>query len=123
MRRLRLQENDRDYRLGDRWLATAWAARPVSEQLSLSVRLAWQDWGDIDGADAALNPNMVPTADPSLRAGTRMDAGFGLNWITGVGEHNAFRIAAEYLVPVQQDLNGPQLETDNSLVFRTQYSF
>ncbi len=120
---IQLQENDRDYTLGDRWQATAWAARPVSEQVSLSVRLAWQDWDDVDGADAALNPNMVPTADPSLRAGSRMDAGFGLNWITGVGQHNALRVSAEYLVPVEQDLNGPQLETDSSLVFRTQYSF
>tara|TARA_B110000483_G_scaffold141911_1_gene169563 strand:- start:151068 stop:152078 length:1011 start_codon:yes stop_codon:yes gene_type:complete len=120
---IQIGENDRDYTLGDLWQASAWAARPVTEQLSFSVRMAWQDWGNIDGADSALNANMIATADPSRRAGSRLDAGLGLNWIVGVREHNAFRVSAEYLVPVQQGLEGPNLETDSSVVFKTQYSF
>jgi len=121
--KIQLNDNDRDYKLGARLTASAWAAKPITERLSLSARLEWQDWADIDGADAALNAAMVATADPSLRAGTRIDAGFGVNWITKPSQHTSFRLAAEYLTPVHQDLDGPQLGTDHSLMLKSQFSF
>ena len=121
--KIQLNDNDRDYKLGSRLTATAWAAKPISANFSISARLEWQDWADIDGADAALNAAMVATADPSLRAGSRVDAGIGINWVTLSSEHSTFRLAAEYLVPLHQNLDGPQLGTDQSLVLKTQFSF
>lgn len=121
--KFQLNDNDRDYQLGDKFVASAWAAKPLTPHLSISGRLQWQDWADIEGADADLNPAMVPTADPNLRAGSRVDAGIGLNWVTLANEHSTLRLAAEYLVPVHQDLDGPQLGTDQSLVLKTQFSF
>lgn len=121
--KFQLNDNDRDYRLGNRFTASAWAAKPLTDQLSISARLEWQDWADIEGADTALNAAMVATADPSLRAGTRIDAGLGINWITKPSQHTSLRLAAEYLAPVHQDLDGPQLGTDQSLVLKTQFSF
>ena len=49
-----LDDNDRDYRLGNVLETSVWTARPVSESLSFSARLAWKEWQNIDGADAAL---------------------------------------------------------------------
>lgn len=125
--KVQLNDNDRDYKLGSRLTASAWAAKPLTPNFSLSARLELQDWADIEGADAALNAalvsNMVPTLDPSLRAGTRVDLGIGINWVTLSSEHSTLRLAAEYLVPVHQDLDGPQLGTDQSLILKTQLSF
>ena len=121
--KIHLNDNDRDYKLGSKLAGSAWAAKPLTNQLSVSGRLEWQDWSDIEGADTALNPAMVPTADPNLRAGIRIDAGIGINWVTLAGEHSTLRLAAEYLTPVHQDLHGPQLGTDQSLVLKTQFSF
>ena len=121
--RFQIERNKRDYSLGDLINVSAWAAKPLNENFSLSARLQWRDWKNIDGADDRLNPAMVPTADPSLREGTRMDLGLGINWITAAGEHSNWRLAAEYLMPVHQDLNGPQLETDSTLILKTQYAF
>ena len=58
---IRLGENDRDYTLGDRFDATAWGAWDWFNWVSTSARLDWASWGNIDGADKALNPAMVPT--------------------------------------------------------------
>jgi hypothetical protein len=119
----RLGENDRGYRLGHRGLGTAWAAWRFNDWVSVSGRGELTAWGDVDGADAALNPMMVPTADPALRGGRRADFGLGLNFEVAEGALHGQRLAVELVVPAWQDLNGPQLETDWSLVVGWQYAF
>ena len=121
--RFQLDRNDRNYSLGDQIMGSLWAAKPINENFSISARLQLDDKANISGADPELNPAIVPTADPSLRAGTRVDLGIGINWITAVREHNSWRLSAEYLAPIHQELNGPQLETDSTFVFKTQYSY
>ena len=70
---VRLGENDRDYTLGNRLNLTTWTAYNINYWLSGSFRLDWAFWGNIDGADPALNPAVVPTADPD-RQGSRGSA-------------------------------------------------
>ncbi|MEZ5284700.1 MAG: hypothetical protein R2712_07815 [Vicinamibacterales bacterium] len=86
---IRLGTNDRDYRLGHRGMGTGWVARRFSRWLSASARLEGSAWGNVHGADPALNPRMVPTADPLLRGGERLDLGLGLNfeyrWVRSTG--------------------------------------
>jgi hypothetical protein len=109
---LRLGENTHDYKLGNRFHATGWLARRWTRALSTSVRLEWQVWKNIHGADPDLNPALVPTADPDRRAGSRVDLAFGLNWFFRSGVLRGHRLAVEYAVPVYQWLDGPQLEAD-----------
>jgi hypothetical protein len=113
---LRLGNNSRDWRLGHRGMLTFWSARQFGRHASVSLRVAGETWGDVSGADAAgsVNPAVVPTARTDLRGGTQLDAGLGINLY--VPKAQAFRIAAEFLVPVHRDLHGPQLETDWTLV-------
>ncbi|MFO7587044.1 MAG: hypothetical protein R6X22_03135 [Gemmatimonadota bacterium] len=75
---------------------------------------------DIDGSDPApsVNPAVAPTADPDLRAGTVVEAGLGVNFY--VPKWRSFRVAAEALLPLVRDLDGPQLETDWTLVVGVQ---
>lgn len=118
---LRLGENDEDYTLGDRYQASVWGTYPLSRGTTVSLRLAYNAVGNIDGADPELNPAMVPTADPNLRGGQRVDLGLGLNFLNGSGNLSGLRLAGEILFPIYQDLDGPQLETDSTLILGLQY--
>lgn len=124
---LRLGDNDNGYTLGDRFNLTTWLAKPLSHHFSASVRLQYQWWDHIDGLDqhAALPiSNMmgrtVPTVDPELRGGESLDIALGLNTTLGA---NHDRVAFEVVYPIEQDLNGPQLETDITLTLGYQKAF
>lgn len=112
---IRLGENARGWRLGNRAELTGWVGVPVMRDLSVSVRGVLAGWGDVEGVDAApsVNPAVVPTARTDLRGGTRFDAGVGLNWY--VHRASGLRLGAELLAPIHQDLHGPQLERDVTL--------
>jgi hypothetical protein len=123
MSALRFGENDNDYRLGNLYRTTFWGARLLTDYLSSSVRLEGSWWGNIHGSDPALNPAMVPTADPDKRAGRRLDLLFGLNLFLAEGELAGNRISMEGGLPVYQWLDGPQLETDWMLRISWDWSF
>lgn len=116
---IRAGENDESYTLGNRFATTAWLAKDFSSNLSISLRLNYQDWDQIDGANPALNPAMIQTANTSFQGGERLDTSVGLNYLFRSGH----RLAFEYAEPLSQDLNGPQLETDSVLTFGWQKAF
>jgi len=106
----RMGRNSQGYSLGNRAQATGWFGANTMDWLSLSGRLDFQMWEDIDGEDNQLRnlPNQfIPTARTDLRGGERLSAGVGANLLIA-GTH---RIAAEILLPVFQQLDGPQLES------------
>ena len=116
---IRLGENDNDYTLGNRVQTTAWLGYLIAPEVSTSLRVNYERWGNIDGADPDLNPMMVPTADPDRRGGSRFDLGFGVTTLA----FEKSRLAVELLLPTYQDLDGPQLETDLQLIIGLQQSF
>lgn len=120
---VRLGENSNDYTLGNRLEGSLWGAYLLDSNVSSSLRLHWESWGNVTGADPDLNPMMVPTARPQSRGGERLDLGVGINFYVPSGTLRSLRIAVEFLVPMYQDLNGPQLENDWSLVSGVQMSF
>ena len=109
---LRLEdENDEGYALGDIHKATAWLQYQWAPWVSTALRLEGRTQDSIDGID----PNIVApvqTADPDNYGGERLDLLFGVNLIGQRGAICGHRLAAEFGVPVYQDLNGPQMETD-----------
>ena len=116
---VRLNDNDRDYHLGNRVEISSWYSYGIDEKHSTSIRLKLEDWGNISGADADLNPMMVPTADANLRAGTRLDVLLGYNYQID----KSMLLGVEAGVPVYQKLDGPQLETDLIFSLGMQYAF
>jgi len=122
---LRLGENNHDYTLGNRLDITTWGAVNIKDWASLTSRLNWGSWGNIDGADPRLNPKAVPTADPDLSNGHRLDLLLGLNFLNQAGPEyiRGHRFAVEAGFPVYQNLDGPQLETDWMITFGWQYAF
>jgi len=118
----RISENDNGYTLGNKFNASVWAAKILNHSFSLSARLNALDWENIDGADERLAAKpTVPTKNTDLRGGTRIDALVGVNYVAHSLNH--LRFALEVGMPVYQDLNGPQLETDLVFTLGTQYTF
>jgi hypothetical protein len=117
-----LDENKYDYTLGNRYDLQGWIFRDLCKASSLSIRLNGKRWENIDGSDSDLNPMMTPVADPDLRAGTRVDLLVGLDYRL-IGKSIDNRFAVEYGVPVYQNLDGPQLETDYLINAGWQFSF
>ncbi len=120
---IRLGENSRDYRLGNRLRLTSSVSRKLTNATSLFTGIEGYIWGDIHGADPQLNPAIVPTANPSLRGGERIDIVFGLNVYAPEGGLEGNRLAVEAGFPVYQSLDGPQLETDWRLSAGWNWSF
>jgi len=121
---LRLGQNSRGYRKGHATDLTGWFAVKPGERLSLSARMLLRRWGNYAGHDHAYHhPMMVPTVREELRGGTRVDIPLGFNIYFPTGPLQGHRIAAEWHVPVYQNLNGPQLETDWLLTLGWQKSF
>jgi hypothetical protein len=118
----RVGRNGDDYSLGDRGELSVWGARKWSDSFSTSLRLNGTAWGNIDGRDSRIGAP-VPTADPRLRCGERVDALIGLNYYFRNGKLKGHRIALEYGLPIHQDLDGPQLEVDNTFTVGWQYAF
>lgn len=109
---LRIGRNNNEYSAGDRYRVGLWSARRWTDWLSTSVRFNLEGFGNVDGADPLLNPTLVPTADPDRRGGTRIDILAGVNVIGRNGVLKEQRGFVEFDVPIYQNLDGPQLETD-----------
>lgn len=111
--------NDLDYRLGNKFELNSWYAHNLSHQVAVSAGVSYTNQKDIKGADSALNPMMVATADPKLRGGYFWDLSLGLNY----NLHNGHRLGLEIGKTVHQDLDGPQLGRDWELTLGWQYAF
>lgn len=103
-----LGDNDAGYTLGDEHRLSAWVSYLASDNVSVSGRVAYFDRQNIDGIDPLIAAP-VQTADPDRQDIARVDLGLGANWLLPNKRH---RLALEFLVPVSQRLDGPQLETD-----------
>ena len=120
---IRLGENSRDYRLGNRYRLSAWGARKWTDWLSLSGRLDGQTWENIHGADPSQNPAAAATKDPKRQAGERVDLLVGLNLYAPKGVLKGHRLAIEGGAPLYQSLDGPNLQTDWTLRVGWQWVF
>ena len=119
---IRLGDNDEGYSLGDEAAATVWASYQPQPWVSLSGRLEAKTVGRIDGNDALIM-GPVQTADPRNYGGDTVTLFAGVNLIGQTGALRGHRLAIEAGMPIYQDLNGPQLETDWTLTLGWQKAF
>lgn len=119
---IRLEENDEGYRQGNEYALTGWGGYTWTDWLSTSLRFEWSHVLNHQGRDPALNPAMVPTADPGRRAAMRLDALLGVNLSVPSGPLAGLRFAIEAGLPAYQRLDGPGLETDWMMTVGLQYA-
>lgn len=118
-----INNNDQDYKFGNRYKLNNWIAAKAGENLSVSVRLEGLIVGKINGSSPLLNPMMVTTADTKNSGGTFVNSGLGLNYIINNGSLKGLRFATEITTPLYQDLNGIQLKQNYNLTLGMQYAF
>ena len=119
----RVNENSEGWRRGHEGQFNGWAMLRGSDWISPGLRLQARHWGDVSGADPALDPSISPENDPALQGGTRVN-GFGaLNFQVPSGPLSGHRLALEMGAPVYESLNGPQSSADWTLNVGWEYSF
>ena len=106
--RIRSGENSEGYRLGNDFLATAWAMVQPIPAAAFTARLQLDQMGAIEGQDAMI-AGPVPTADPANYGGSRLMGLVGLNLAGQSGAIREHRFAFELGIPLTQNLNGPQM--------------
>ena len=123
-------DNQNDYRLGDSVKLDTWLQRALGPA-STWLRFGYSDTDRIHGRDPEIqkllfhsDPMMpmkwapTPDADPANYGGQRFDGALGVSFKVGPGS-----IGVEGGVPLYQDLNGLQLETDWFLTVGAQIMF
>lgn len=120
---ININDNNQDYKFGNRYSFNNWFAANTGNNISLSLRLEGLVIDKINGASNALNPMMVTTADTANSGGTFINTGFGVNYLIANGDLKGLRFATEILAPLYQDLNGIQLKQNYNLTFGAQYAF
>jgi hypothetical protein len=120
MATLRTGENDEDYTLGDIHQVSGWTSYSWKPGASASLRLTARSTDEIDGQDPEIVAP-VQTANPDFQGGDRIDLGIGINLSAQSGDWRGLRFGAELGIPLEQDLNGPQMEADWNLTAVIRY--
>lgn len=120
---LRIGENDQDYTLGNKFEATLWGARKITDSLSASAKFDYSRQSEVDGKDSRMNEAMSPALNPNSQGRDITTFGLGLNYYFKDGGLSGHRLAAEWETPIDQKVNGVQLELDSTWTFGWQYAW
>jgi len=122
----RTSDNDRGYTVGDRLEAALWGARKVTDSLSASLKLDYSSQEEGDGSHSGIT-NMQKMMSSSNRPDHQgrdiTTLGIGLNYYFQDGGLKGHRIAAEWETPLDQKVNGVQLELDSTWTLGWQYAW
>ena len=111
-------ENSNGYRLGHVFETIGWASYNLADWIGLNAGLSYKNTGRLKGTqdnvglNGPMGLNSVTTAFDDNYGGDRLDAILGFNLVGTKGPFKGHRLAADVRLPVWQDLNGYQLETD-----------
>ena len=121
-------KNKSGYALGDLFQATAWGGYNLTHWLTASVRGIYTLQGAIKGQftdsdgqflKADGTPYSIlkfgPMDYPGNYGGKYWDVGFGLSAIVPSGDLAGNRVSVEWLQPIEDNVNGYQLERDGAL--------
>jgi len=123
---LRIGDNDQGYTLGNRFDATIWGARKITDSLSASLKIDHSCQDEVDGTHKGISNMqriMTPAKDPDHQGRDLTTVGLGLNYFFQSGALKGHRIAAEWETPIHQKVNGVQLELDSSWTLGWQYAW
>jgi hypothetical protein len=106
---LHTYDNKHDYRLGDQFKISGWLVQEFTRWLSGSFRLDWSNTQNAKGRPLS-GPANNPASYAKLRRGNRVDLGPGISVVLPLLGFQ--QISLEVLLPVHQNLDGPQLQRD-----------
>lgn len=121
--RLRLNDNDRDYRLGDVVEANGWVAYKLNDFFAVTSGVRASSWGSIQGAPDDVDVGRDPGEDPVFTGGKRVDIPLGLNAFLRDGPLAGHRLSVEFIWPVHQDYDNFRVAGDWGFAVGWQKSF
>lgn len=92
------------------WLSYAWLA-----QLTSSVRLQYSKTDTYGGHYNVSHNHSTPADIQSNYGGEQTLLGVGTNWVATAGTLRGLRVGLEYLAPINENVNGIQLETERQI--------
>lgn len=120
--RLPIGQNNAGYSFGNQHSFNGWVSALVDERFSLSVRLNYEVSGQIEGADARIS-GPSPASIPAMMGRKGLNMGFGINYVFQNGPLKGHRLAGEFVNPLIEETNGPQLEKNYKFILGWQYAF
>ncbi|ESS71746.1 hypothetical protein MGMO_92c00480 [Methyloglobulus morosus KoM1] len=108
-------QNKSGYALGNLFQATAWGGYNLTHWLIASVRGIYTLQDSIQGQFNGRINQFGPMDYPSNYGGQYWDVGFGLSAVVPSGDLAGNRLSVEWLQPVEDKVNGYQLERDGAL--------
>ncbi len=121
---LRLEDrNESGYRLGNSLQTTAWGGYKITNWLSTSVRGIYSVQGSIKGDFNKFSSRAGPMDFPANHGGRFWDVGLGLTASIPGGEFAGNTLSFEWLQPIQDDVNGYQIEREGALTASWNYAF
>jgi len=118
-----VNDNDRDYKLGDRFDMTTWVSYNMNEWIAFSARVVYEEWGSVTNVDPETDGLEDPRANPFATGGVRTQLPIGFTLHIREGILKGHRFSVEYMTPIHEDLNGPQLQVDNTVLVGWQVAF
>lgn len=110
--RLRLNDNDRDYRLGDVVEANGWVGYRLNSFFAVTSGVRASSWGSIEGLPTDVDVGRDPGEDPVFTGGKRVDIPLGLNVYLPEGSLQGHRFSLEFVWPVHQDYDNFRVAND-----------
>ena len=110
--RIPLGENDRGWTRGNTHSGNLWMAYRFTDWVSGSVRVRYSKIGNVTGSDLSVDEFKSPLGHPLTQGGTRWALPLGINLRFVEGRLEGRRVSIEAIIPVHQDLDGPQLVPD-----------
>ena len=101
--------------MGDLFQATAWGSYNLTHWLTASLRGVYTLQGGIEGQYNGLINQFGPMDYPSNYGGKYWDVGFGSSAVVPSGDLAGNRVSVEWLQPVEDNVNGYQLERNGAL--------
>lgn len=120
----RLQDdNDSGFALGDNYKVQAWGAARVTDWMSFSLRVAYNNQDAISGQYTETFRTTSSMDNPANYGGEFLDVAIGVNTVFTTGNAKGLRLGLEWVSRVQEDYNGYQLGMDDGLVASVSYAF
>ncbi|MDH5680015.1 MAG: transporter [Spirochaetota bacterium] len=112
----RLNENEYQYKLGNKYQGNAWAGWKFIEYMSVSLRLDLQIQDNITGSDPMqMAPTMMPGSDPQAYGSTVLNGLIGINFYIPLGKVMN-KIGVEGGIPLYQSMEGVKRGSDYVLI-------
>lgn len=118
----KINSNKNGYKFGDRYNLTAWFAKNLNQNFSISSRLNYDKIEAIEGKDPTLT-GMTPSIQAGLYDKERLDLLFGINYLLPDDLAQGNRLGIEFGMPIFERIDGPMLKKHYQLMLGWQKAF